>query len=272
IILLFITIIGVAKSREENCKCGWDNPSRIVNGVETEINEFPMVARLIYPSPGMYCGGTIITPQHIVTAAHCLQKYKRTNYTGIHVVVGEHDYTTDTETNVTKRYTIAEVTIHPNYNSHNNDIAIVKTNERFEYSMKVGPVCLPFNYMTRNLTNETVTALGWGKLRYNGQNSKVLRKVDLHVITREQCETHYGAAIANANLLCTFDVGRDACQNDSGGPILWRSPTTDNLILVGVVNFGRTCADDAPGGNARVTSFMEFIHNATIGETYCKAD
>ncbi|XP_014608726.1 PREDICTED: venom serine protease-like [Polistes canadensis] len=269
-ILLLIGIISIARSEEEKCRCGWKNPSRIVNGVETGINEFPMMARILYPLPYNYCGGSIITPRHILTAAHCVELFIN-NLNSLTVVVGEHDYTKDNETNAMKRYSVEEVTIHPDYWQHFNDIAIVKTKERIDYSMQVGPVCLPFNYMDKDFVNETVTASGWGKLSYHGENSKVLRKVDLHVITPKKCSDSY-RFFYSPKMICTFDVGKDACKNDSGGPVLWTSPTTGNLIQVGVISFGRTCADDYPGGNMRVTSYMDFIEKATTGETYCKAD
>ncbi|KAI4500529.1 hypothetical protein M0802_004491 [Mischocyttarus mexicanus] len=267
-ITLLIMLISVVKP-EKNCKCGWKNPSRIVNGIETGVNEFPMMAGIIYSSINLFCGGTIITQRHILTAAHCVSSFKKNNYTLLEVIVGKHDLSKYNETNVTKRYPIDDIIIHPNYISKHNDLAIIKIKQKFVYSMKVGPVCLPFNYIQRDFTNEIVTALGWGKISFNGAKSKVLRKVDLHVIATKDCAKYYYGI--NSKVICTFDVGKDACVNDSGGPILWKNPITNNLIIVGIISYGRTCADSSPGVNTRVTSYMDFIQNTIQGETYCKA-
>ncbi|XP_015184240.1 PREDICTED: venom serine protease-like [Polistes dominula] len=256
------------RATEEECKCGWKNPSRIVGGVETGVNEYPMMAGLVdFRKRILLCGATIITPQHVITAAHCVLDFIN-NYGDFGVIVGEHDVTTGADTNVTKIHLVSEVIIHPNYKRRMNDVAVVKTKTRFDYSMKVGPACLPFYYTRRSFVGEVVTALGWGLLSFSGAKSDVLMKVNLHVISNHKCSNYYSNI--SDKQICTYDKGKDACQFDSGGPELWHNPSTNRLTLLGVISYGKTCADENPGVAMRITSFMDFILKSTPGETYCK--
>lgn len=252
----------------EDCQCGWKNPNRIVGGVETGVNEFPMMAGLVdLVRRLLYCGATIITEKHVVTAAHCV--YKQIALEDLAVVVGEHNVKKGNETNATQLYRAKKITIHPRYSSKRNDIAIIEAAGKFIFSMKVGPTCLPYLYRSETFTDEVVTALGWGTLSFAGKKSDTLMKVDLNVTSQRQCASQYDNI--TSNMICTYGERKDACQFDSGGPILWQSPDTHHLFLLGIISYGKTCADEAPGVNTRVTNFLDFIEDATPGYKFCKS-
>ncbi|KAL2749493.1 venom serine protease-like [Vespula maculifrons] len=247
---------------EDSCRCGWKNPSRIVGGIETGVNEYPMMAGLVsFYTRILFCGATIISPRYVLTAGHCVW---RENPDDIVIIVGEHDVTTGSETNVTKVHLVKEIILHPEYQPKNNDIAIIKSQTKFEYSMRVGPACLPFYYMQRNFTNQLVTALGWGTTSFNGAKSKVLMKVNLHVITQKKCSQQY--LNITSNQICTYDKGKDACQFDSGGPILWQNPRSNHIFDLGIISYGTTCADEKSGVNTRITNYLDFIMKSTPGK------
>lgn len=253
---------------EEECKCGWKNPSKIVGGVETGVNEYPMMAGLVdFTKRFLFCGATIITPRHVLTAAHCVTQYVD-NYDILGIIVGEHDISTGDDTNATRLHVVDKIIIHPEYSSRVNDVAIVRAENQFEYSMKVGPACLPFYYIQRSFTGEAVTALGWGTTEFAGAKSEVLMKVNLHVISTHQCARYQPKA--SSKQICTYEKGKDSCQFDSGGPELWHNPSTNRLTLLGVISYGKTCADESPGVGMRVTSFLDFIIKSTPGEKYCR--
>lgn len=67
--------------------------------------------------------------------------------------------------------------------------------------------------------------------------------------------------------ICTYAPNRDACQSDSGGPLLWQDANTRRLQLVGVISYGIGCATSRPAVNTRVTSYLTWIISVTPGIT-----
>merc|ERR1712227_194982 len=102
----------------EQCTCGIPNRSnRIVGGQETEVNEYPWQVGLVSSSGTRpWCGGTLISDRHVMTAAHCTAG---SSASSIKVLLGEH-YTNDGQYN---RVALSAITDHPGYNSNNMDCA-----------------------------------------------------------------------------------------------------------------------------------------------------
>ncbi|XP_025269824.1 venom serine protease 34 [Camponotus floridanus] len=255
---------------DRNCRCGWKNPTKIVGGMETGVNEYPMMAGLVDPSQkDVYCGGTIISERYILTAAHCLDN-KNTSNVGI--LVGDHDLSTGADTNASRLYTVSRFDIHPLYNNESleNDIAIITTNSPISFSEKVGPACLPFQHQSDSFAGSYVDLLGWGTTEFGGMKSKTLQKVTLNVITNRDCRQ------SDPNLLysqlCTSGEKKDACQFDSGGPVLWQNPTTKREVLVGIISYGNGCGSNEPGINTRVGTYIDWILHVTSGTSYCKTE
>ncbi|KAL6423534.1 hypothetical protein ACFW04_010235 [Cataglyphis niger] len=253
---------------ENNCKCGWKKVTRIVGGTETGINEYPMMCGLVDSiNEVIFCGCTIISNRYVLTAAHCLENKDATK---IGVVVGEHDVTRGNETNATKLFRIINCKMHPDYEDIHNDLAVCKINDTIEHNNNVGPVCLPFQHKRDSFGGVIAEALGWGLLEFGGEKAKKLQKVSLNVIQNEKCRQSI-PKVTNKNL-CTFTPGKDTCQMDSGGPLLWQNPTTQNLILIGITSSGFGCASDEPAVETRVGAYIDWIKNVTLGEQYCKIE
>ncbi|XP_018342545.1 PREDICTED: venom serine protease-like [Trachymyrmex septentrionalis] len=253
--------------KTDTCQCCKKKVTRIVGGKETKVNEFPYMAGLVSMDEiedEILCGATIISKQYVITAAHCV--YEK-NITKTAVVVGEHNVKTGKETNATKIYWLYECTIHPEYNvkEDDNDIAVCKTVKSIEYNAAVGPVCLPFQHKYDSFIDATVTALGWGLLEYAGKKSTALQKVNLQVVSPDKR--------SNRNdIMYTYTSGKDTCQFDSGGPLLWNDPNTGCIILVGTISAGTGCASNEPSINMRVGAFMDWIVYVTPGAQYCTVE
>lgn len=254
---------------EENCTCGWKNPTRIVGGTTTGVNEYPMMAGLVGSEERMIiCGCTIISTQYVVTAAHCLT---RRSIPLLGVIVGEHDTSRGDETNATRLYQISAAYVHPNYDeiTQVNDIAVLKIRGTIRYSNEVGPACLPVQHSPDTFGGDYVIALGWGLLDFGGEKPTTLQEVTLSVLTNLECSKSYSNV--SRNQICTYGLGKDTCQMDSGGPVLWQNPTSRRLVLVGAISYGGVCGVGS-GVNTRVGGYIDWIFSVTPDARYCNIE
>ncbi|XP_073962448.1 venom serine protease-like isoform X2 [Choristoneura fumiferana] len=250
------------------CSCGYKKRNRIVGGVETGINEYPMMAGVIdLKISAIKCGGTIIEKRYVLTAAHCVVGRDAQE---VAVVVGEHDITVG-DSPATQGINVQQITTHPQFSSSNYDydIAILRLAEDITFSDLVGPACLPFKFVNTNLTGAIVTLLGWGTLCPGCPTSKTLQKVDVQVVSQSSCQSVVSSLTSRQ--MCTYARGKDACQDDSGGPVLYTEPSTGTIFGVGAISYGNFCATEGqPGINTRVTALLTWIQNNTPGASYCR--
>ncbi|XP_066262338.1 transmembrane protease serine 9-like [Euwallacea similis] len=248
--------------KEPGCQCGWKNDKRIVGGHDTLVNEYPAMAGVVrIDTGGIFCGGTIISRKYVLTAAHCVVNQDVNNY---RVLVGDHDTSIGSDTNSSAIYRARKFIVHPKYNSsnYNNDLALIKV-DTLMFNDNVGPICLPFRYTANIFTGENVTAVGWGHKEFSGTNSDILQEVDLEIITNQMCKVQANFTISSSQI-CTYTPDKDACQSDSGGPLFWQNfHNMKKLFLVGVISYGVGCASSSPGVHTRVTSFLNWIIEAT---------
>jgi len=262
---------------QESCQCGvkGNSHTRIVGGHEAEKHEYPWQVGLVWRNRRRpKCGGTLISSNHVLTAAHCTVR-KGTELqlpaSTIQVLLGEHNVA-DREFN---RVDIAEIINHPDYKSfprshEENDYAILRLANPVPFTKKVSPACLPAD-LSATYAGVRATTTGWGRLIQGGPRPNVLQEVDVTVMTNAKCKSAYGGRISS-NMLCAKDTGKDSCQGDSGGPII--APENGRQALIGVVSWGWGCANPRyPGVYARVTEQMDWILANTAGtfSSTCKA-
>ena len=153
------------------CECGQARKSqKIINGVQTEVNEYPwMVGLSMISSISPICGGALISDQYVLTAAHCC---KGKDAERLQVFLGDHDWAISEESDSFRR-AVEKITIHPNYakpQQLNNDVCLLKlsTPISFPDHPLVRPVCLPPNSQTKYGNAEAIVT-GWGKVSGDGK-------------------------------------------------------------------------------------------------------
>merc|ERR1719369_1858482 len=136
-----------SNSTGSSCQCGIPNRSnRIVGGVETEVNEYPWQVALVSPNGrSPFCGGTLISDRHVVTAAHCTVNSASTP-DGVRVLLGEHK--TDDANQI--KVEVASINDDPLYNTQtfSNDISILTLKEPVTFTTAIRPICLPVTFTT----------------------------------------------------------------------------------------------------------------------------
>merc|ERR1719422_2964349 len=239
-----------------SCSCGQVNRgTRIVGGQETEVNEYPWQVGLVSSwGTSPWCGGSLISNQYVMTAAHCTEGSSPSD---IRVLLGEHDIS-DAENYIVP---ISQIIDHPNYNFPFNDYSILKLTSPITFSETISPICLPA-ITSEQYVGVLATVTGWGRLSSGGSSPNVLQEVDVTVLSNADCKNSY-SEISEVHI-CAADNGKDSCQGDSGGPLI--APENGRYALIGVVSYGIGCAQpDYPGVYARVTTVKDWIQNVVTG-------
>ncbi|XP_053605954.1 transmembrane protease serine 9-like [Plodia interpunctella] len=251
------------------CKCGERNEaSRIVGGFEAGNNEFPWMARLTY-FKRFYCGGMLINDRYVLTAAHCVKGFM---WFMIKVTFGEHNRCNST-TRPETRFALRAIANKFTLSNFDNDIALLRLNERVPISDAIKPICLPSNNQELYVGVKALAA-GWGTLTEEGKPSCTLQEVEVPVMSNQQCRsTKYTNNMITDNMLCAGypDTGKkDSCQGDSGGPLIAERKFDTRYELIGVVSWGNGCARPGyPGVYTRVTNYLDWIKENTKDACYC---
>ena len=194
-------------------ECGIKPSPRIVNGSQAVPYSIPWQVSLFYYLPngdfGHICGGTIISPRHVMTADHCLYGSPYI----FRVVVGLHSK------NDISGAAIHEICRYVKGGDYpESDFSIVHLKKSIELGPRAIPACLPTVKMAGDfLANKTMTASGWGSMQDSrgGPYPNNLRFVKVQGLTIELCNEMY-AGFIRPDELC---ASNGACYGDSGGKL-----------------------------------------------------
>ncbi|XP_017860324.1 PREDICTED: transmembrane protease serine 9 [Drosophila arizonae] len=250
-------------------QCGNKNPvspdqERIVGGNNASPHEFPWMA-VLFKSGKQFCGGSLITNNHILTAAHCVARMTSWDVAALTAHLGDYNIRTDFEVQHVSRR-IKRLVRHKGFefSTLHNDIAILTLSEPVPFSTEIQPICLPTSatQKARSYSGQVATVAGWGSLRENGPQPSILQKVDIPIWTNSECAHKYGRAAPGGiieSMICAGQASKDSCSGDSGGPMIVNEG--NRYTQVGIVSWGIGCGKGQyPGVYTRVTSLLPWIY------------
>ncbi|XP_068424097.1 urokinase-type plasminogen activator-like [Clinocottus analis] len=248
---------------------------KIVGGSFTPIESHPWVAALFHQRR-FVCGGSLIAPCWVLTAAHCFFDGEETNIKRLSVYLGKTaiNDTDDRE----QSFTVEKVIIHQKYNesNYNNDIALLKIKSRnggcAARSSFARTVCLPPSH-TQLPAGFQCSIAGFGRERFAAWHySQLLKQAQVKLLPQTQCvsQSYYGDRVTE-NMFCAGspDWSTDSCKGDSGGPLVCE--VAGRMFLFGVVSWGEGCASrNKPGVYTQVTNYNKWIAAKTGLSKYTK--
>ncbi|XP_037997621.1 transmembrane protease serine 3 [Motacilla alba alba] len=229
---------------------------RIVGGNASSPRQWPWQVSLQFQGHHL-CGGSVITPLWILTAAHCVYDlYLPSSWS---VQVG---FVTQQDTQV-HPHSVEKIIYHRNYKpkTMGNDIALMKLAAPLALNGHTEPICLP-NFGEHFPAGKMCWVSGWGATVEGGDTSDTMNYAGVPLISNAICNHRdvYGGIITSSMLCAGFlKGGVDTCQGDSGGPLACEDMSV--WKLVGTTSFGVGCAEkNKPGVYSRTTSFLDWIH------------
>lgn len=244
---------------------------RVVGGQPTATAEHPWTvalasrARFGDARSGQFCGGAVVGPETVVTAAHCLEPdvlgAPPEEVADLTVISGRDDLTGTAGREVAVR----EVRVHPEYDNRTNarDVAVLTLADPLpdDHAIRAAERGSP-SYAA----GTPARVFGWGDTEGNGSYAQRLHAAEVDMVADASCARAYeGGELGSfepSSMVCAAapDGSADACQGDSGGPLV------ADGVLVGLVSWGAACGDpEHPGVYTRGAVIAELLASAEEG-------
>ncbi|XP_053686659.1 chymotrypsinogen A-like [Sabethes cyaneus] len=276
IVMLSAVLVAVSCERKAPLECGIPRISAhelITNGQDTAPGDWPWHAAIFRrkgSSTNYVCGGSVISEEYILTAAHCVMNADngfQLAVNRIFVRLGVHDLHTINPEFI-QQHEVGKIFKFANFTRFVNDIALLRLSTYIRFTSYVQPACMN---LEPNINGEYGTVVGWG-LTENEETSSVLKKADIPVIEPIAClktdRVLFGQTLNDGVFCAGYTNGTGVCNGDSGGGLFFRRANT--WFLGGIVSFSqirsdgsRNCYMEGYGAFTKVHHFISWISNIT---------
>ncbi|XP_065058859.1 deleted in malignant brain tumors 1 protein-like [Rhopilema esculentum] len=256
---------GGATVNDPSCGITKVAQTRVIGGTDAAKGAWPWQIGM-YEQGYFICGGTLIAPNWVLTASHCVVSYGSVgSASDYEIVVGDlHRQLNDT---TEQKHKVERIVPHPNYDGRtlNNDIALMKLQTPVMMNDHVRTACIPAKTDVIAI-GSTCFITGWGKIKHPGDAHTMLQQAKLPVLNSTVCQkkldaTNWGLSITK-QMVCAGEPGsiKSGCHGDSGGPYVCPD-STGRYFLHGDVSWGSSQCDtnEAYTVFARVTEFVDWI-------------
>lgn len=241
----------------------------IVGGQPAQSGAWPWQVRLaITTQEGTFlCGGSLVSDQWVLTAAHCIDNAGST-VSPANVTVRAGSLQRDSGGVVVG---VSRIIKHHAYEpaTTDNDIALLRLSSPLPLSSTINVVA-PLSASQENqlaASNTLATVTGWGTTSPGGDSSTTLLQTQVPLLSSSDCAatSAYGSSRLSSNMICAGypSGGKDSCQGDSGGPLVVPNGQGGH-VLAGIVSWGESCAaPNYPGVYTRVANYQPWLQTHT---------
>uniref|UniRef100_T1IVS7 Vitamin K-dependent protein C n=1 Tax=Strigamia maritima TaxID=126957 RepID=T1IVS7_STRMM len=157
-------------------------------------------------------------------------------------------------------FKVIELIYHSRYEAEFflNDIGLIKLRDAVTFNEFMKPPCFPRPNL--NYDGQLARVAGWGRVFEGGSQSDLLMKVDLPILSLKECKNAYGVNIIQSSFICAGfnEGGKDSCEGDSGGSLVWQNQS--RWYLIGLVSWGIGCArPNSPAPYTRVDKYYDWL-------------